>query len=120
MSQAVSSQPRSPTPDREDTISAPSSPRARYDPTPAFAMIPLLQLTPSNLPDFTPLVRQSLGPGTPFQSRSRKSYYAVSRGHIRTVVRSWEECQMLTRDHHLPAFRSFDKFADAIEFMRDD
>lgn len=85
-------------------------------------MVPLSQLNPSNLPDFMPIVRHSLNiaPGTPFQSRSRKSYYAIAQGHVRTIVRSWEECQMLIRDHPLSRFKSFNKFAEAIDFMRDD
>lgn len=105
------------TPDREaGPSSTPSSPR-RYEARPVFAMVPLSQITPSTMPDLSPIVRQSIAPGTPYQSHSRKHYYAVARGHIRTIVATWEEAQLLIRDYHNPLYRSFMKFREAVRYM---
>lgn len=81
-------------------------------------MVPLSELTPSTMPDFSAIVRQTMAAGMPYQSHSRKSYYAVSRGHFRTIVATWEEAQLLIRDYHFPVFRSFNKFREAIRFMK--
>lgn len=80
-------------------------------------MVPLSHLTPSTIPDLSAVVRQTMQPGTPYQSRSRKEYYSVARGHLRTIVASWEECEILIRGHHHPSYQGFMTFREAMEFM---
>lgn len=69
------------------------------------------------MPDLSPLVRQTLEPGTEYTSHSRKKYYAVSSGHLRTIVATWEECSLLIRGHHHPVFKGFRKFSEAVVYL---
>lgn len=83
-------------------------------------MVPRSQLTPSTMPDLSFLVRQFMIPaGTPYQSHSRKEYYSVPRGHLRTIVATWEECQLLVGSHHRPTFKGFKKFSEALRYMKE-
>lgn len=81
-------------------------------------MVPLSQITPTTMPDLLPIVRLTMAAGMTYQLHSRKSYYSVARGHIRTIVATWEEAQLLIRDYHEAKFKGFNKFRDAVEFMR--
>lgn len=107
----------SPDGDEAGMSSAAEASPTAYASRPVFAMVPLSQITPTTIPDLSSIVRQIQGP---YESHSRKKYYSVTRGHLRTIVASWEECKLITDGHHLSLFKGFNKFNEAVDYLRDD